>query len=145
MKLHFNLSYADGKAVLHNRRDFMRYLQASNRKQFTVTVEPRRNTRSIPQNRYLWGVLYPIAAKSLSEVWGERVSIEDTHLFFRLKFWYVERVDVETAEITKLPKSTTQMSTMDMMMYQDECRQWISQYLSVNIPEPNTQSELEIE
>jgi hypothetical protein len=143
MKLKFNLSLQDDKAILHNKKEFISYLQASNRKSFTLTIEPKRNTRSSLQNRYLWGVLYPIATKSLSEIWGERVSIDETHLFLRMKFWYSERVDVETGEITNFPKSTTEMTTTDMMAYQEDCRSWLSKYLNVVVPEPGEQAEIE--
>jgi hypothetical protein len=133
----------DGKPVVTNSKGLWAYVMALKGEEFQITVEPKKKTRSSQQNRYMHGVVYPLAAKGLSDAFGYPVSLEETHHFFRAKFWFREMVDMETGEITKIPRSTTEMDTTDMMGYTDAIRAFCANYLGTTIPEPNEQVEME--
>ncbi len=72
--------------------------------QVTVYVSTRRPKRTTAQNRYLWGVYYPIIASETGEN-----DIERLHALFKGKFLTTGIVDV-LGERVRMTKSTTELS-----------------------------------
>ena len=61
-----------------------------------------------------------------------------------MRFLFSERINEDTGEILKIPKSTTENTTSDQEDYHTEIRQFMLEYFNVNCPLPNEQIYLEI-
>lgn len=77
----------------------------------TLEIHTRKPKRSDQQNRYLWGVYYPLIANET----GER-DIDRLHEFFKGKFLTTGIVEV-MGEKVRIKKSTTELSKVDFTMF----------------------------
>jgi hypothetical protein len=114
-------------------------------KQIVIKIEKAKKKRSNPQNSYLWGVVVPIVQNTLKEV-GHTLTKEQTHDLLKLKFLKeILIVDESTGETIERIKSTTELSTSQMMDYFAGIREWIFDFFGVTIPEPNQDLTLTLE
>jgi hypothetical protein len=114
-------------------------------KQIVIKIEKAKKKRSTPQNSYLWGVVVPIVQNTLKEV-GHTLTKEQTHDLLKLKFLKeILIVDESTGETIERIKSTTELSTSQMMDYFAGIREWIFDFFGVTIPEPNQDLTLTLE
>ena len=106
-------------------------------KQVTIKIERTKKKRSNPQNAYIWGVVVPIVQNTLKEA-GHTLTKEQTHNLLKLKFLKENFiVNEETGETIERIKSTTELSTSQMMDYFASIREWIFDFFGVQIPDPN--------
>lgn len=124
----------DGKLTLHHKEDFAKYL-FSLTGEVDLTVSKHKNTRSIQQNRWIWGIAYRL----ISDHCGH--SVDDVHEFLKDKLG-LKKLIVGINKDKKpykswIIKSTTQYTTMDMTNYMNAIQQWASMELDLVIPDPN--------
>lgn len=95
-----------------------------------INVSKKKEKRSIPQNSYMWGVVY----KQISDEWG--YEIDEVHEIMKQKFLKIKeiRVDGETVIITR---STTDLKTDEMESYLEAIRRWAAINLEICILLPN--------
>jgi hypothetical protein len=104
----------------------------------------RRNKRSIPQNRFYWGVCVRLVHDGLKDL-GHDISLEETHDFLKAKFNYTEIVNEATGEVERIPRSTTEMNKSDFAVYVEKIQQFAAEFLNVQIPNPGEQLAIEYE
>lgn len=110
---------------------------------YAVTIGKDLKKRSLSQNSYYWSTVVEIIRQALSTAWGERLSKQSTHEILRLKFLAEDKRIGDEGEVLTTIKSTTELDTIDMVEYTEQCRAFAEEYLGVTIPEPNSQMELE--
>ena len=116
---------SQGALKLDNRREFTMFLCSLEGKTVDVTVEKHKTTRSTPQNRLLWGVVYEVIARHLG------YSTEEIHDLMRYKFLRVE--DGRVPGMYKIT-STTKLSKNEFSEYIEEISRWSSEFLGCYIP-----------
>ena len=103
-------------------------------KEVDVEVSKWSSSRSTNQNRYLWGVAYPIIADIITDRFGERCDKDETHEMMRQKFL------TKTREIggkrVKIPLSTTKLSVDEMSTYIDNLKVFAKDFGQVILPDP---------
>lgn len=77
----------------------------------TLTITNKKPKRTDQQNRYLWGVYYPIISKETGEQ-----NIERLHELFKGKFLTTGIVEVLGQKV-RMKKSTTELSIGDFSNY----------------------------
>lgn len=77
----------------------------------TLEKHTRKAKRTDAQNRYLWGVYYPLIAAET----GER-DLDRLHEYFKGKFLTTGIVQV-MGEAVRMKKSTTELSVADFCMF----------------------------
>ena len=107
-------------------------------KRVQIELKQAKKGRSLEQNAYLFGVVYPAAMDGMRSLGNEGLSIELVHHFFKDKFLtrWRDIVIPTTGEVFKV-KTTTDLSTTEMIGYIEEIARWCAEYLSITIPEPN--------
>ena len=100
-------------------------------KPWIVTVEPHRKRRSLSQNSLLWCWLNEVAGH-VSQHTG--MDIDDIHEAFKLKFLPAKIKEVlgETLDV----RSTTKLTTLEMVAYMDRIYAWVTSELGVLLPLP---------
>ncbi len=102
-----------------------------------ITLEKAKKKRTNNQNRYLWGLLYPLTQEAIKNEWGEIWSKDKVHDFYKLHFNYTEKINEDTGEVLKIPKSTTENTTSQQEDYHAQIRQFLKEWFNVNAPLPN--------
>lgn len=100
-----------------------------------IDIRRCRDQRSLNQNAYLWGVVYPRVARSMSELWGERIDNYDVHEFLKDKFLKRPMIDRRSGEVVgyTVPSSAS-LDTAEFGEYLDQIIKFAGEYLSIDIP-----------
>lgn len=109
----------------------------------TITVQTRRKPRSLKQNAVLHWYINAIADET-------GMAVEDVKEVLRHKFLSEDIVDKSgeimadkgSGEVLKRYKSTTKLSTVEMMAFTEEIRMWSLDFLGMTLPLPNEEVEL---
>ena len=142
MKLHYNGKITDKGLIIYNRPEFEKDINLFFGKEISLTLEQRKRKRSLSQNSYYWSVVVKIVREGLIDA-GYKVSVSETHELLKYKFLKSDIVN-EDGEVLETIKSTTELSTSDMMDYIAQIQQWASEYLNVYVPDANEQLQIEI-
>lgn len=102
---------------------------------YQVSIHPLGDIRSSSQNKYLWGIVYPLLLKGLNENGYDLVGVEQVHDFCK-KVFSDRFVNKHSGEIINIPDSTRDMDTKTFSTYIQVTREWAAEYLSIDIPDP---------
>ena len=138
MKVIAGARIQSGVMTMKQKSSFLADIKNLRDGDYVVTVERKKKTRSIEQNRYYWGVVVPLVRQGLIDL-GYQITFEGTHEYLKANFNVIEIINEHSGEIIKTVGSTTEMSTSQMMEYFAQIYRWSAEYLNVIIPEPNTQ------
>jgi hypothetical protein len=141
MEAHKHYGYVNnGKLVLSSPELFKEAVRGFDGKDITLTID-KATKRTSKQNRYYHGGVIPIIQYGMQEV-GVKMSHEQVHELLKFKF-LIEDVVTEDGEILmQTIGSTTKLNTIKFNEYIESIREWAWEYLSIEVPEPNTQTTL---
>jgi hypothetical protein len=92
---------------------------------FVIEIHKSKKIRSLPQNKYYWGVVVKILGSHIG------YTSDEMHQILASKFLSYRKMNGEFV------KSTTKLNTLEFENYLDNCRQWASGEMQVHIPLPN--------
>jgi hypothetical protein len=118
-----------GRLVFNNPDGFEKYLYRLNDKSVDVVVRLPRKERSSNQNKYYFGVVVSL----LSEHTG--YTPDEIHSLLKEKF--LSKIIVLAGKDERIPRSSTELSTIEWERWMTEIREWAAQELNLVIPEPN--------
>jgi hypothetical protein len=97
-----------------------------------------RDQRSLAQQGYLWGVVYPVIANGLTESWQEKWDSDRVHSHLRDRFLRVPTINRNTGEVTGYETLSTQALDMgEFGLYIENCVQFGLDYAGVDVPPPS--------
>jgi len=120
-----------------NRNEILNAIKQFEGKTVTFKLSILSKKRSLEQNSYYWAVIIPITKNAINESWGEVWNTEKTHEFLKSKFLFYEKINQETSEIIRVPKSTTENTTIEQENYYFEIREFLKEWFNVDCPLPN--------
>ena len=123
--------------IKRNRNLVLEAIKSFEGKTIILTIERQTKKRTNNQNAYYHGVLIPILKNAIKDSWGEVWSSERCHEFCKMQFNFTEKVNEETGEIIRMPKSTTENTTTAQEEYHSEIRNFIKDWFEVDCPLPN--------
>lgn len=132
--MRFLIDKIDGYFNLRTIEEFFR--SASNGS-YMLNVTRQRRGRTLNQNDWLWGCVYPILLDGLLEAGWEFTSVEQVHEFFKRQMANDRVVNYHTGEIVEIPRSTATMDTQQFSMYVEKLREYAEEFLDVTIPPPD--------
>jgi len=101
----------------------------------------KKNRRSSPQNRYLFGVVYKEVEIRMNEL-GNDVNTDLVHLFFKDKYLQIPLIGDGGEIIGTLPGSTAALNKDEFSLYLDKIIKFSAETLGISIPLPNTELKL---
>lgn len=137
-------SFVQNGNLKQNRTLIKNAIESFENKDIMITFEKPKRKRSNSQNSYLWGILYPITQNAIKNEWGEIWSIEKVHDFYKIQFNVIEKVNEETGQVIKLPKSTTENTTIQQEEYHLQIREFLKEWFNVTAALPNENLTLEL-
>lgn len=120
-----------------NLRTINEFFRTASNGSYMLTITKQRRGRTLNQNDWLWGCVYPILLDGLLDAGWEFTSVEQVHEFFKKLMAQDRVVNYETGEIVEIPKSTATMDTQQFSTYIDKLREYAEEFLNVTIPSPD--------
>lgn len=120
-----------------NLRTISEFFRTASNGCYMLTITKQRRGRTLNQNDWLWGCVYPILLDGLLDAGWEFTSVEQVHEFFKKQMAQDKVVNYSTGEIVEIPRSTATMDTQQFSMYVDALRTFAEEFLNVTIPDPN--------
>ena len=120
-----------------NLRTISEFFRTASNGSYMLTITKHRRGRTLNQNDWLWGCVYPILLDGLLDAGWEFTSVEQVHEFFKKQMAQDKVVNYSTGEIVEIPRSTATMDTQQFSMYIDALRDYAEEFLNVTIPEPD--------
>jgi hypothetical protein len=128
----------DGKPYrVTNAKIFREQLDALPKGKYQHTVEKYYKKASPPQFGWLYNSVYPLSLIALNDAGYEFTDIDQVDIFWKTLFANKEVLNRETGEIMRIPLSKSEFLTVDHMTYTSQIRQYCSEYLMTNIPDPD--------
>jgi hypothetical protein len=97
-----------------------------------VTIQEKKNKRSIDQNALHWKRL-DIIRLHIANSTGQIFSAEDLHEFFKCKFMTVHLVEIG-GESVKVKRTTTSMNTKEFSEFMDSIDRYCIDRLNLYLP-----------
>jgi predicted phage tail protein len=141
-KISINSSVQNG-ILATNRKYIADVIKTFDGANIIITIEKRKKKRSNNQNSYYWSVIIPCMQDGFTNVFGEYFSIQECHEALKGRFLYKELINEENGEVIRMPKSTTELTTIEMELYHDQIRLFGTEFLGINIPLPDSQIEID--
>ena len=135
MKVKINTTVKAGR-MIRNRNELTSALNQFEGQEITLSIEKAKKVRSTQENRYYWGLVIPLIKAGLKDATGESCSAEQVADLMKTRFLMVDVYLGDSDVMTRI-KSTTELSTVEMERYLQECRTFAQEYLGVTIPMPN--------
>lgn len=137
MKLSILTSVDEKGIIKRNRNEVLKAFESFKGKGLLLTFEKPRKKRSNPQNAYYWGVLIELTKEAVKNEWRDVWTKEMAHEFYKSKFLFYEKVNEDSGEVIRIPKSTTENSTTAQEEYHSEIRAFLLEWFNVEAPLPN--------
>lgn len=133
----------EGEVSDFKRKEIGRALNEFRGKNVMLTVERKYNKRSSDQNRFFHGILnWYIQPALIEQGWNEAKSEAWTKEFVKEKVLKKEFYNEKTGEVTVIPGKTSELTTVEFMNMIAEIQMWAAEYLGIEIPDPNQQTEI---
>lgn len=125
-----------------NRNLVLNAIQYFNGKNVVISFSKVKKSRSNNQNRFYWGVVIPLIQNGLLEATGELRSADDIHYKILLPMFAPinEIVNKDTGEIIIERLTSSDLTTTQFMEYIMEIQKWASEFLNIDIPNPNEET-----
>lgn len=139
MKLLHFAQVDDGQVKFSNRKKFDQDIKAFNGMRIQIEIQKAKKGRSMEQNAYLWGVVYPTALKGFNDAGNFGLDENDMHRFFKDRFLSKAKdiIIPKTGETVKVSNTTTILTTTEMMDYIEQIAHFCAELLNTIIPLPN--------
>jgi len=125
IKKHFG-EVKNGKFHPFDKLSFVKEFAKREGKVIFVTIEERKNSRSLDQNAYYWGVII--------ELLSEETGMDHEEMHEALKWQFLKKDVSGIATV----KSTASLNTSEMGHYIDNIIRWSAEFLGVYIPPANS-------
>lgn len=125
------------KDGLFNLRPVYKWMTSQTDGVYNIEIKKSRKIRSLDQNGWLWGCIYPLMLKGLNDAGWEFTSTEQVHEYFKQMLASEEIINKHSGEIIEIPGSTAIMDTVEFGTYCEALRSYALEYLNIEIPDPN--------
>ena len=131
--LHIKDNVITNKSVV---RDRFNNLQDG---RYLVTIKSVKK-RTLPQNKYYWGIVVPLVKQGLREAGYDEVKTnEDAHEVLKHLFLKKEIRSTIDDNAIIVAGSTAELKTVEFNAFLEEVWKWAAEYLNIQIPMPNEQ------
>lgn len=127
----------DKKNGLFNLKPIFDYIKTRYDGRYLIEVKMVRRPRSLDQNGWLFGCIYPMLLDALNNSGWEFTDTDQVHEFFKAQMIHDKVINKHTGEVISFPGSTAQMDTVTFSSYCEKLRDYATEYLGIDIPDPD--------
>ena len=134
----------DNQLHLTKRNEFFKTISNAFKEgdRLIVTAEKIYRKRTTKENAYYWVLVDILYDHLVSLGWDDFKCKEDVHELLKYKLLKKDMVNKQTGEVLDSVRTTTQLSTVEMMEYIEDMKTWCAEMFGLNLPEPNEQVKL---
>jgi len=134
----------EGKLQPEHSQKLVEFIGKNEGKQLVFEVGKKTKKRTLPENAYFHGVILAMIADETG------IDRKDKAGMKALKAWLCDRfLDHEVHDVPEklklsqrdtvlmVARGTSDLTTKEFEVFCEQCRVWASEFLSLNIPEPN--------
>ena len=138
MKYQIKSNVVNGN-LKRNREQIKQAIASFEGKDIIISIDKAKKSRSNQQNNFYWGVCIPLIQSGLKEATGEYFGSDNIHYDILLKMFapQYEFVNKNTGQILSKQISSSEMTTTQFCEYIMEIQKWASEFLNIDIPNPN--------
>jgi len=122
---------------LFNLKPVYDYLSGHKDGHYMIDVKLIRKSRSLDQNGWLFGCIYPLLLEALNDAGWDFTTIAQVHEFFKSQMVHDKAINKQTGEIIEFPGTTSAMNTVTFSTYCEQLRDYAKEYLNTDIPDPD--------
>ncbi|HBG40220.1 MAG TPA: hypothetical protein DDW85_02250 [Porphyromonadaceae bacterium] len=122
---------------LFDLKPIYEYLETRKDGKYLLDIKLVRRPRTLDQNGWLWGCVYPLLLDALIDAGWEFTSVEQVHEFFKSQMTIDKVINKHTGEIIEFPASTATMDTVTFSSYIENLREYAKEFLNIEIPDPD--------
>ncbi len=127
----------EGKMRLDNKQMLLDHVKELEGKRFGFELGEEENTRTARQNKFLWGVCYPLVVRALLERGEAGVNKDVVHKLLTEMFLEPQIVYVKTLNKVVTEYSSKRLTKRQFSDYWKLIQQWAAEQLQIYIPDPN--------
>jgi hypothetical protein len=127
----------DGKLNAEQRDRFVDNIKLLAGERCKITVEKLYNKHSPDQREYYFAVVCQCAIEGLEAINDETYTKDEAHEFIKTNCLYDTKVDEQTGEIIRVPKSISTLDLIEMIEYIERASRFVEQWLKVQVPPAN--------
>ena len=136
--------HVDGKLHYTKAGQFKEAVTANfdSNERFLVTYSKIFKKRSIEQNAYLHGYIFPEVLKGMIDIGYSPSEVDEATVKMYLKDKFLRRdvVNEKTGEVISIVRNTSELSTVEFMQFVDDIIKWAAEYLDIELMLPNEQA-----
>lgn len=127
-----------GVLKLSHRRQFEQDIKQFEGKRVQLTIQKAKKIRSNNQNAWYWSQILPAVLYGLTEAGNDGLTIDEVHSFLKNRFIPEGKSIIipKSGEQIQISKTTTTLSTTEMMDYCDAIIRFSAEFLNTVIPDP---------
>jgi N-acetyl-beta-hexosaminidase len=116
-------------------------------KKVILTITPMYRQRTIQQNSYMHGYLFPRCREGfIGKGWNpDEVTNTVVKEYLKKRFLSVEIANEETGEVMSRIRDTSELTTIEMSEFWDQCIQFAAEDLHIVVFLPGEQTEFDFE
>jgi hypothetical protein len=136
----------DKEIKVYRKSEMQSIIKSLDKGEYEWVLRKKKKKRSLSQQGYYRGCLVPAIYDGFVDIGYAKkdLSYELVQEFLKDKFLFKEIINEDTGEVMRVPKSTTECSTIEMNEYHADIQQFGAEFLSITIADPNTQSDLDL-
>jgi len=113
------------------------------KKRSTYTYNEETGKEGRGQVGYYWFIICELFREGWRDLTGELIDKNQAHERLKMYCNYEERAIESSGEIVKIPKSTSEQTTVEAEEYYQRCREWMLDNMGVRVPLPNEELKIE--
>lgn len=126
---------------IKEKTKFQKFLFEVKDGRYLIKIEPKKK-RTLPQNAYIHGVLFPELANAFKDAGYEGIDAQLAKDIAKKEFLTKQIVNSETGEVKEYVKDTSKLSTLEMNEFIESVIRYAAVNMNYEIPYPNENARL---
>jgi hypothetical protein len=140
MKYEIISEVKNGK-LIRNKKMIREVIESFEGKEIALIIEQKYQKRTIKQNSYLHGYLFPVITNALNEL-GWDMTPNKTKEWLKKRFLIHTEINHETGEYLEWVKKTSDCNTKEINDFQEKCIMFAAEELGIVVALPGEQINL---
>lgn len=128
-----------------NNKLFREELNNLSNGRYMINVDKYRKNKSLPQLGYYYACVLPMFLNAAIDAGWELTSREEADTWLKSMFAGKDLINKHTGQIIEVPGLKRNMTTVEMLTFINQVRDYAAEYLGTYIPDPEVNLKLQLQ